>query len=242
MALFKDKPLKGKVALVTGGTKGIGLGIADKLKEQGATVIVCARTPEKTKHNFVPCDVSNSSDVNQMVDRIIKKFKKIDILVNNAGIYPSVAFKDMTEQQWDQVIAVNLKGVFNCTKAVIQQMIDRNYGKIISISSIAGTTVGFPGLVHYSTTKAGIMGFTRSLALDLAQYKINVNAVAPGVIATEGTSAMDQNTIQQTIKMVPEGRMGMPVDIAETVAFLASDKSQYITGQTIVVDGGYTDE
>lgn len=235
--------LKDKVAIVTGGTQGIGKGIADKLSSYGAKVVVCARKEHKTKHHFIKCDVANGKEVKRMVDEVIKKFGKVDILVNNAGIYPFVNLKDMTEEQWDQVIDINLKGVYNCTHAVIPYMMQKKYGKIISIASIAGVVVGFPGLVHYSATKAGIMGFTRAAALELAPYKITVNAVAPGAINTPGeTKVSSKEVVAQVLKMIPEARMGEPADIAETVAFLAADASQYITGQTIVVDGGYTDE
>lgn len=233
--------LKGKVAIVTGGTQGIGKGIADKLSSYGAKVVVCARKEEKTNHYFVQCDVSKFKDAQRLADETIKKFKKIDILVNNAGIYPFAPLKDMTEEQWDQVIDIDLKGVFNCTKAAIPHMIKKKYGKIVSISSIAGASVGFPALVHYCAAKAGIVGFTRAAALDLAPFRINVNAVAPGAIQTPGTSHIDKKTQAQLIRQIPEARMGKPADIAETVAFLVSDSSSYITGQTIVVDGGYTD-
>lgn len=237
--------LKGKVAIVTGGTIGIGKGIADALNKYGAKVVVCARHKVKTKHYFVKCDVSKSKETKNLAEQTIKKFKKIDILVNNAGIFPFVSLKDMTEEQWDQVINTNLKGVFNCTKAVIPYMMKRKYGKIINIASIAGVSVGFPGLVHYCASKAGIMGFTRAAALDLAPYKINVTAVAPGAILTPGESKMmgkmDKEAVTHLIQAIPERRMGKPVDIAEVVAFLASDSSSYITGQTIIVDGGYTD-
>ena len=235
--------LKGKVAIVTGGTKGIGKGIADKFAQEGAHVIVTARRKASTQHHLIICDVSNSREVKEMVDSVIKKYKKIDILVNNAGIYPFIPFEQMKEKDWDSVISVNLKGVFNCTSAVLPGMIKHKYGKIVSIASIAGAFVGFPNLVHYCTTKAGVMGFTRGAALDLAKYNINVNAVAPGAILTPGVeSGLDKKTISGLIQAIPERRMGKPVDIANTVAFLASDGAQYITGQTIVVDGGYTDQ
>ena len=240
---MEKRSLKGKVAIVTGGTKGIGKGIADMLSKYGAKVVVSARKPEKSRYYFVKCDVSNFIEANNLVNEAIRKYRKIDILVNNAGIYPFVPFDKMTEEQWDQVIDVNLKGVFNCTRAVVPFMIKQKYGKIISIASIAGTKVGFPNLVHYCASKGGIEGFTMAAALDLAQYKINVNAVAPGAILTPGTKeGLDKETTTHLIQAIPEKRMGKPVDIAETVAFLASDASDYITGQTIVVDGGYTDQ
>ena len=235
--------LKGKVAIVTGGTKGIGKGIADALSKEGAQVIITARTKVPTKHYFVQCDVSKSSDVKNLVAEVIKKFKKIDILVNNAGIYPFMPFEKMTEDDWDKVISTNLKGIFNCSSAVLPHMIKHKYGKIISIASIAGAFVGFPNLVHYCATKAGVMGFTRGAALDLAKYNIQVNAIAPGAILTPGVeSGLGKEVTAQLIQAIPEHRMGKPVDIAATAVFLASDSSQYITGQTIVVDGGYTDQ
>ena len=235
--------LRGKVAIVTGGTMGIGKGIADCLKKYGAKVVVSARHPVKTKHYFVKCDVSNFDDVKNLIEATLKKYKRIDILVNNAGIYPFVPFPDMTEEQWDEVIAVNLKGLFNCTKNVIPFMMKKKYGKIISIASIAGAKIGFPNLVHYCTTKAGVDGFTKAAALDLASFKINVNAVAPGAILTPGVKkGLNKKARDNLLKVIPAKRMGLPSDIAETVAFLASDVSEYITGQTIVVDGGYIDQ
>lgn len=234
--------LKGKVAIVTGGSKGIGKGIADALASYGAHVVICSRKKTKSKHHHVQGDVSSVADCSKIVSSALKKFGRIDILVNNAGIYPFVPFVQMTRKQWDQVIDVNLNGVFNATKAVLPQMMKQKYGKIINIASIAGTTVGFPGLVHYSTTKAGIMGFTRALALELATSRINVNAIAPGAIQTPGIRAgLDKKTADGLIRIIPEGRLGKPVDIGETAAFLASDASEYITGQTIIVDGGFTD-
>ncbi|MDI6721204.1 MAG: SDR family NAD(P)-dependent oxidoreductase [Candidatus Aenigmarchaeota archaeon] len=235
--------LKGKAAVVTGGTMGIGKGIADKLAECGAKVVVSARHPARSKYYFVKCDVSNYKDAEQLIKETIKKYKKIDILVNNAGVYPFVSLKDMTEEQWDSVINVNLKGVFNCTKAALPCMMKRKYGKIISIASIAGTSVGFPNLVHYCASKAGIAGFTKAAALDLAPYKINVNAVAPGAILTPGVMKdLGKKGLGRLVQGIPERRIGKPRDIAEAVAFLASDASSYITGQTIVVDGGFTDQ
>lgn len=240
---MEKRSLKGRIAIITGGTKGIGRGIADVLAKYGAKVVVSARNAEKTKHHFVKCDVSKYNDARCLVQETLKKYKKLDILVNNAGIYPFVPLLQITEEQWDKVIDVNLKGVFNCTKAAIPFMTQKKYGKILNIASIAGVKVGFPGLVHYCSSKAGIEGFTKSAALELAHYKINVNAVAPGAILTSGAREnLDKNSVNHLLQKIPERRMGSPVDIAETVAFLVSDAAEYITGETITVDGGYTDQ
>jgi 3-oxoacyl-[acyl-carrier protein] reductase len=238
--LFKSGSLKGKVAIVTGGTKGIGAAIADKLKAEGATVVVCARSMTKSEHMCLPVDVSKSEDVKRLVAETIRKYKKVDILVNNAGIYPSVELKDMTEQQWDEIMSINLKGMFNCTKAVLPHMVRQQYGKIINLASIAGTELGFPGLVHYCTTKAGVSGFTKAAATELAQFNIRVNAIAPGLILTPGIeSFMSPEDQADFVKnQIPIGRVGKPEDIAALAAFLASDASDNITGQTIVSDGG----
>ncbi|MDP3918401.1 MAG: SDR family NAD(P)-dependent oxidoreductase [Nanoarchaeota archaeon] len=233
--------LKGKVVIVTGGTKGIGKGIADTFHKYGAKVVICARKKIKSKYLCIECDVSDPNAVNNLIAETIKKYKRVDILINNAGIYPFVHLKDMKEEEWDQMINTDLKGVYLCTKAVLPYMIKQKYGKIVNISSIAGGCIGFNNLVHYSSAKAGIVGFTKSAALDLARYNINVNAIAPGAIDTPGTKpVMISKTKKTILQHIPKGRMGKPEDIAEAAAFLASDKSDYITGQLIVVDGGYT--
>ncbi len=208
--------LKERVAVVTGGTKGIGLAIADKLKILGAKVVVCARSSETTTHDLIKCDVSNSDDVKRLIEETVKKYHKIDILVNNAGIFPSVEFKDMTEQQWDQVMNINLKGVFNCAKAVLPYMMKQKYGKIINIASIAGYAKGYHGLVHYCATKAGVAGFTKALAVELAQYSINVNAIAPGLTLTPGVKeSMSETEVDEFAKSVPLKRPGNPKDIVQ---------------------------
>jgi len=243
--------LKDKVAIVTGAGQGIGRGIALALAKDGAKVVVADITDKRfevakeieamgSQGLAVKCDVSNREDVASMVKEALNKFGRVDILVNNAGIYPFKPFAEMTEQDWDRVLNVNLKGTFYCVKAVLPKMIEQRYGKIINLASIAGAVVGFPSLVHYSASKAAIAGFTKSLALEVAQHKINVNAIAPGPIDTPGTKAPDVTIIEQTKKMIPLGRMGLPQDIANLVVFLASDKSSFITGQCIVSDGGYT--
>ena len=234
--------LKGKVAIVTGGTKGIGKGIADTLASYGARVVVCSSKSRSSKHHHVKANVSEWKDCQHLVENTIKKFGRVDILVNNAGIYPFQSFSKMSRAEWDKVMDVNLNGVFNTTKAVLPYMQKQKYGKIVNIASIAGTQIGFPGLVHYCTTKAGLMGFTRALALELIPFNIHVNAVAPGAIQTPGVKAgLTKDAAAGMIKIIPEGRMGKPVEIAETVAFLSSDAASYIMGQTIVVDGGFTD-
>ncbi len=242
--------LKGKVALVTGAGRGIGKEIAQTLARAGADVIVtdvadtvfeAAKELEKlgVKSLAIKCDVSNPKEVENTKNKTSEKFQKVDILVNNAGIYPQKPFLEMTEADWDRVIRVNLYGVFYMTKVFLPDMVNRKYGKIVNLSSISGPVDVFPNLVHYSSSKAGITGFTKALALEVAQFGINVNAIAPGPIdvgmmqATEAMYAM-------TIRMIPIGRMGKPSDIANLAAFLVSDESNFITGQTIVSDGGYT--
>lgn len=233
--------LQGKIAIVTGGSKGIGQGIADLLASRGAKVVVADIDSEKTKHFFVKCDVSKSEDCQKLIQQTLKKFNAVHILVNNAGIYPFVSLQDMTEEQWDKVMAVNLKGLFNCTKSILPHFKKQNKGKIVNIASIAGAVIGFPNLVHYSASKGGAVGFTRAAALELAPFNIQVNAIAPGGIITPGlTKAMDKKNQEAFAQSVPAKRMGTPQDIAEAVAFLASDASSYITGQLIVIDGGLT--
>ncbi|MBN2111713.1 SDR family oxidoreductase [Candidatus Woesearchaeota archaeon] len=240
--------LKGKTAVVTGASRGIGLGIALALAKEGCNVVLgdidlkgCEEAAKKVqklkvKAFAVKCDVSKKAEVDSMISSAAKKFGKVDILVNNAGIFPFVDFSKMSEAEWDRVLDINLKGVFLCSQAAAKSM--KEGGRIISISSIA-SIIGFSGLSHYCASKGGINGFTRALALELAPRKINVNAVAPGAIDTPG-AASDEKTRKQTVMGIPLGRMGTPEDIANAVVFLASEKSDYITGQVIVVDGGWT--
>ena len=195
----------------------------------------------KGKFYFLPCDVSKKEDVSRVVSETIKKYRRVDIVVNNAGIYPYSTLKEMSEEQWDKVIDVNLKSVFLFCREVLPYMELQKSGKIINITSIAGTTVGFSNLVHYSASKGGIMGFTKSAAIELAPLNIQINAIAPGAILTPGVEkGMTKEAMDAFIQNVPAKRMGEPSDIAELTAFLASDASSYITGQTIVVDGGLT--
>jgi 3-oxoacyl-[acyl-carrier protein] reductase len=242
--------LKGRVAIVTGAGHGIGREIALSLARSGAKVVVTDVSDEifevatqiealGAKAYPVKCDVTEPEEAMSLEEKILEKYENIDILVNNAGIYPQKPFLEMTEKEWNQVLRTNLNGVFHCTKAVVPKMIKQKYGKIISIASIAGAVVGFPNLTHYSASKAAIAGFTKSLALEVAQFGINVNAVAPGPIDV-GAMPVNSEMYLQTVKSIPMGRMGLPKDIANLVAFLASDEAQFITGQCIVSDGGYT--
>jgi len=247
--------LNNKTAIITGAGRGIGKGIAIALAKEGCGVVVsdidkksCEDTAEEikklgVKSAAVKCDVSQKKDVENLIKQAVKAFKKIDILVNNAGIFPFVSFDKMTEQDWDKVLNVNLKSIFLISQAVLKVM--PAGGRIVNISSIA-SLVGFEGLVHYCASKGAINGMIRALALELAPKKITVNAVAPGAIDTPGASQTDQprtsaeETRKQTIAMIPLSRMGLPEDIANAVVFLASDRASYITGQAIVVDGGWT--
>jgi len=243
--------LKDKVAIITGAGQGIGKEIALTFAKEGAKIVVTDITGKEKevakeikkmgrKAIAVKVDVSKMEDAKKMAEETLKAFGRIDILVNNAGIYPFKPFVEMTESDWDKVINVNLKGTFNCTKAVVETMIKQKYGKIINITSIAGTVVGFPQLTHYCASKAGITGFTRALALELAPYGINVNAIAPGPIETPGTQTLGKEAYENFKKAIPIGRWGKPEDIANLAVFLASDESSNITGQVIVSDGGYT--
>lgn len=241
--------LKDKVAVVTGAGRGIGRGIALTLAKEGCAVVVsdinqtdCLAVVAEieamgAKALAVQCDVSLKPVVDQLMQTVKEKFGQLDILVNNAGIYPFISFAEMTENDWDKVIDVNLKSIFLCSQAAAKQM--QAGGKIINISSIAAF-VGFSGLVHYCASKGGMVGLTKALALELAGNKINVNSVAPGAIDTPGASGSPEEVRKQTIAMIPWGRMGTSEDIAAATAFLASAGADYITGQTLIVDGGYT--
>jgi len=244
---FKDK-----VVLVTGAGRGIGRGIAIQFGLQKAKVIVADMdlslckaaageiVSKRGKAIAVKCDVSSKEDVKLLFEKAVSEFGRVDVLVNNAGIYPFTKFTEMTEEQWDKVIGVNLKGTFLCSQQAAKAMIKQGSGgKIVNVSSIA-SVIGYEGLVHYCASKGGINGMTRALALELAPNKINVNAVLPGPIKTPGVGKLDEKMVAGVISTIPWGRMGEPADIANAVLFLASDKADFITGQTLVVDGGTT--
>ncbi|MCX8029643.1 MAG: 3-oxoacyl-[acyl-carrier-protein] reductase [Brevinematales bacterium] len=242
--------LKGKVALVTGASRGIGRSIAEKLASFGVNLAITSTKAETSQSvareiedrygvkvkGFV-LNVANLNEFSNVVDEVVKEFGRIDILVNNAGITKDTLIIRMKEEEWDEVINTNLKGVFNGCKVVSRYMLKQQYGKIINISSVVGI-MGNAGQVNYSASKGGVIALTKSLAKELASRNINVNAVAPGYIDTDMTRVLPDNIKQEVLKLIPLGRMGQPDDVANVVAFLASDMSSYITGQTIIVDGG----
>jgi 3-oxoacyl-[acyl-carrier protein] reductase len=243
--------LKNKIAIVTGAAHGIGREIALSLARAGADIVVTDISEKvfevgkqieslNSKTLVLKCDVSKFEQAENAKKQITDEFENIDILVNNAGVYPQKSFLEMTEDDWNKVMHVNLDGVFHCTKVVLPKMVERKYGKIINISSIAGAVVGFSNLVHYSASKAAVVGFTKSLALEVAQYGINVNAIAPGPVDVGEDMKIDAEVFTQLAKIIPIGRVGRPIDIANLVVFLASNESNFITGQCIVSDGGYT--
>lgn len=242
--------LAGKAALVTGASRGIGREIALELARQGANVAVnyagsaakaeevVAEIKQMDRDAFaIQCDVSNSDDVANMIKETIDRFGRIDILVNNAGITRDNLLMRMKEDEWDAVLNTNLKGVFLCTKAVTRQMMKQRSGRIINISSVVGAS-GNPGQANYVAAKAGVIGLTKTSAKELASRGITVNAVAPGFITTEMTDQLTDDLKQEMLKNIPLAQFGEPKDIANAVAFLASDESRYITGQTIHVNGG----
>ncbi|MCE5340868.1 MAG: SDR family oxidoreductase [Planctomycetaceae bacterium] len=243
-----DLLLKNKVALVTGAAQGLGKSIAASLHEEGAIVVrtdinfekaaIVALMDNERLYDY-KIDVSKQAQVFQLVNAIVNRFGKIDILVNNAGICPRTEFGKITEQEWDQVLAVNLKSVFMLSQAVLGQMKQKCYGKIVSIASAAGKIGGAQVGAHYSASKAGVICLTKSIALNAASFGINVNAVCPGVINTEMTASISQEKIDKYNDMIPLGRIGVPGDVANAVLFLVSDVTNYITGEIIDVNGGF---
>lgn len=242
--------LKGKTAVVTGGSRGIGRAIALELAACGANVVVNYTRNSAAAEAVVAeiksmgtigmavkADVSITSEVENLVNEVLNTLGSIDILVNNAGITRDNLIIRMTEKEFDDVINTNLKGAFICTKAVSKVMIKQKSGKIINVSSVVGI-VGNAGQSNYAAAKAGIIGFTKSMAKELAKRNINVNAVAPGFIQTDMTSVLPDKVKEEFINSIPLMRIGKPEDIAKAAAFLASEYSDYITGQVINIDGG----
>lgn len=238
--------LKNKNVIITGSSMGIGLGIATLFAQNKANLVIAdinfkeaqktashLKKKYKIKTMAVKCDVSKKSEVDDMINVAAKQFKKIDILVNNAGIYPFTNFDKLTEQEWGKVLDINLKSILLVSQAALKHM--KPGSNIINLSSIAGF-IAFPGLAHYCASKAGMIGMTKVMALELGSKKIRVNAIAPGIIETPGTEAVDKKAM---LANVPLGRTGKPEDIAKAALFLASDMADYITGHTLVVDGGW---
>ncbi len=241
--------LHGKTAIVTGAAQGIGYTIACFLAEQGADVAVCDISIEGLKNVIgeiekkgrnalgIKADVCLSSETDEMVKKTLAEFEKIDILVNNAGITRDTVLLRMKEEQWDQVMQVNLKGTFNCTKAVIRPMFKQKYGRVVNISSVTGA-MGNAGQANYSASKAAVIGFTKAVAREYAHCGITVNAVAPGFIKTAMTDAIPDKEREAMVSVIPAKELGLPEDVAHAVCFLASDLSKYITGQVLHVNGG----
>lgn len=242
--------LKGKCAVVTGAAKGIGKAIALKLASSGVNIVLNYRSSEdkaiETEKEILSLgvevliikgDISKPNDVENLIDCAKNKFGKIDIMVNNAGITKDTLLLRMKEEDFDSVINVNLKGVFNCLKAITPVMVKQKEGKIINLSSVVGL-VGNAGQVNYAASKAGVIGMTKSLAKEIGSRGITVNAVAPGFIETDMTDVLGDRFKEEAKKSIPLKRLGKAEDVAEVVAFLASDSANYITGQVIHVDGG----
>ena len=242
--------LQGKIAIVTGASRGIGKSIARTFIEQGANVAFTYRSSEKqalalekeltanggTAKGFMS-DASKFTDAENLVKEVLEAFGTVDIIVNNAGITDDTLLMRMSEEQWDRVVDVNMKSCFNLTKAVLRTMLKARSGSIINISSVVGVQ-GNAGQANYSASKAGILGFTKSVALELGSRNIRCNAIAPGFIETEMTEKLDAEVVQGWRDTIPLKRGGSPEDVANTCVFLASDMSSYVTGQTINVCGG----
>jgi 3-oxoacyl-[acyl-carrier protein] reductase len=241
--------LANRVAIVTGSGRGIGQAIALKLAEVGAIVVVndideaaaqgvAGEIQAMGRQSLVVmADIGSSEDVTRLVEAAVSTFGKVDILVNNAGISRDQLLIRMSDEDWDRVININLKSAFLCTRAALRHMLKQRWGRIISITSIVGL-VGNPGQANYASAKAGIIGFTKTIAKEVASRGISANAIAPGFIDTEMTKRLGESRRQELLKHIPLGYLGSPGDVAEAVAFLASEEARYITGQVLGVDGG----
>jgi len=242
--------LKDQAALVTGGGSGIGEATAKLLAENGAAVMIADWNEESAKATadaitgaggragYIKCDVSQQEQANAAVEKTVAEFGRIDILINNAGITRDGTMLKMQAEQWDQVIGVNLSGIFYCSQAAGRHMREQGYGRIVNASSISG--FGNFGQTNYAATKAGVVGMTRTMGIELARYGITVNAIAPGFIETGMTDAMPDEAREAMKKRIPMGRTGQPDDIARIYLFLASPENSFITGALIVADGGQT--
>ncbi|HHW58352.1 MAG TPA: SDR family oxidoreductase [Clostridia bacterium] len=243
--------LQGKVAIVTGGAGDIGREICIELAKEGASIAIhynssydqAVKLKEYIKNNLsyaeiFKADISDRQQVHNMIDGIYDKFGRIDYLINNAGIAQIKPFIEITEEDWDRMMSVNLKGLFNCTQSVLRYMLPQKHGSIINISSIWGIS-GASCEVHYSASKGGIIAFTKALAKELGPSKIRVNCIAPGVIDTRMNNILNREEKEHLIEDIPLMSIGKPQDVANAVLFLLSDKANFITGQVITVDGGF---
>jgi 3-oxoacyl-[acyl-carrier protein] reductase len=242
--------LQGKVAVVTGSSRGIGRAIALELASQGAKVVVNYRASQEEAEKvlqaiqegggegmIVRADVSLFAEAKELIDKSIEAYGGLDILVNNAGTTRDTLIMRMSEEEWDVVLDTNLKSVYNCSKAVIRPMMKKRYGRIINITSVVGLA-GQAGQTNYAASKAGLIGFTKSLAKEVGSRGITVNAVAPGFISTAMTGVLPQEMVDEAVEATPLGRLGETEDVAYAVAFLASERAGFITGQVLSVDGG----
>jgi NAD(P)-dependent dehydrogenase (short-subunit alcohol dehydrogenase family) len=251
--MYED--LKGKVAIITGAKQGMGKADAMLFAQNGAKVVVadisqeeCQRVVDEIEKNggealAVKCDVTSEKEIEELVNKTVEKFGRVDILVNNAGICQFKPFLDLTEEEWQRTLDINLKGYFLCAKACAKEMVKQKSGVIVNIASIVMGQMGkgMAGLAHYSASKGGIAALTKTMAVELARHNIRVNTIAPGAIDTPmaASAKSDQKVLEQTLAMIPLGRMGKPEEIASTVLFLSSEASSYITGSIVVVDGGW---
>lgn len=244
--------IKDRSVIVTGGSKGIGKGIAQVFAKQGAKVMIAARGEEAGKAaakqmsdaggtaEFCQCDVSDWDSVQNMISTTVDRFGGLDVLCANAGAFPQTKMVDMDPAEWDQVLATNLKSAFLCVKAAIPHFEKKGGGRVVLTSSITGPITGFPGWSHYGASKSGQLGFLRTACMELSRYNVTINAVMPGNIYTEGLQDLGQDYLDTMAASIPLKRLGDVADIGNAALFFASDEAGYITGQTIVVDGGQT--
>jgi len=246
--------LESRTAIVTGARRGIGRAIALALAKEGANVVVSDISQEDCQKVVteigglgrrglaLKCDVASGAEVEEMVRTTVAEFGKLDILINNAGVIAFKPFLELTEEDWDNTLNVNLKGQFLCARAVAKEMVKNKWGRIINIASISsgGCGIAFPLVAHYTASKGGVMALTEALALELTPQGINVNAICPGAIDTDMVKGVkDSGQLEQVLLRVPKGRLGQPEDIANLAVFLASEESDYISGAAIVIDGGW---